>query len=105
MATVKQAKAKKNLIDDNQIISLYMNDVLEHGEEPKNVFSFCKKHSIEESDFYSFFGSYDSVKQAIWIKFFENAVVTIQKEKDFENYSDKNKLLTLPLTEVMFCFH
>ena len=98
MATTKQVKAKKNLIDDNQIISLYMNDVLEHGEEPKNAFSFCKKHDLEESDFYSFFGSFDSVKQAIWIKFFENAVATIQKEKDYENYSDKNKLLTLYFT-------
>ena len=98
MATAKQLKAKKVLIDDVQIISLYMNDVLEHNEEPRNVYSFCKKHSIEESDFYSFFGSFDTVKQAVWIKFFENAVTTIEKEEAFENYSDKNKLLTLYFT-------
>ena len=103
MATTKQAKAKKDLIDDNQIISFYMNDVLEHNEEPKNVYSFCKKHGIEESDFYSFFGSFDSVKKAIWIKFFENAVTTIEKDATYENYTDKNKLLTLFFTlfEVM----
>ena len=103
MATTKQAKAKKDLIDDNQIISFYMNDVLEHNEEPKNAYSFCKKHGIEESDFYSFFGSFDSVKKAIWIKFFENAVTTIEKDATYENYTDKNKLLTLFFTlfEVM----
>ena len=103
MAIKKQVKEKKDLIDDNQIISFYMNDVLEHNEEPKNVYSFCKKHGIEESDFYSFFGSFDSVKKAIWIKFFENAVTTIEKDATYENYTDKNKLLTLFFTlfEVM----
>ncbi len=98
MATTKRAKTKKNSIDDNRIIELYMNDVLENNEEPKNAFVFCKKHEIEESDFYSFFGSLEVVKQTIWVKFFENAITTIEKEKDFESYSDKNKLLTLYFT-------
>ena len=103
MATTKQAKTNKHLIDDNQIISFYMNDVLEGNEEIKNVYSFCKKHNIEESDFYTFFGSFNSVKKSIWIKFFANALATIEKEIAFENYSDKNKLLTLYFTlfEVM----
>lgn len=98
MATTKRAKAKKNTIDDDYIIELYMNDVLETNEEPKNAFVFCKKHEIEESDFYAFFGSLDTVKQTIWVKFFNNAVATIEKEAAFENYSDKNKLLTLYFT-------
>ncbi len=98
MATTKQTKAKKDLIDDNKIVSLYMNDVLDHNEEPSNAYSFCKKHGIEESDFYSFFGSFDSIKKAIWTKFFENAVATIEKEPNFETYTDKNKLLTLYFT-------
>ncbi len=98
MATTKNPKAKKKQQDDLQIISLYMNDVLEMHEEPKNVFVFCKKHGIEESDFYSFFGSLDALKQDIWVKFFENAVAAIEKEPDFDSYSDKNKLLTLYFT-------
>lgn len=98
MATTKRSKAKKVSLNDNHIIEFYMNDVLETNEEPKNAFVFCKKHEIEESDFYSFFGSLEAVKQAIWVKFFENAVATIEKEAAFENYSDKNKLLTLYFT-------
>jgi len=98
MATTKRAKTKKNSVNDNHIITLYMNDVLETNEEPKNAYVFCRKHEIEESDFYSFFGSLESVKRAIWVKFFENAVDTIEKEKAFESYSDKNKLLTLYFT-------
>ncbi len=98
MATAKTSKSKQKMVDDTSIISLYINDVLESQEAPKNVFVFCKKHGIEESYFYSFFGSLDSLKQAIWVKFFENSVVAIEKEAAFEGYSDKNKLLTLYFT-------
>lgn len=98
MATTKTTNAKKKQLNDLQIVSLYMNDVLEMNEEPKSVFVFCKKHNIEEIDFYSFFGSLDSLKKAIWVKFFENSVTTIEKESTFETYSDKNKLLTLYFT-------
>jgi hypothetical protein len=98
MATAKTRQAKKKQFNDLQIISLYMNDVLEMNEAPKNIFVFCKKHTIEESDFYSFFGSLDALRQDIWVKFFENAVTTIEKEPTFETYSDKNKLLTLYFT-------
>ncbi|MFN3753598.1 TetR family transcriptional regulator C-terminal domain-containing protein [Flavobacterium sp.] len=98
MATTKRAKAKKDIINDDYIIELFINDVLESNEEPKNAFVFCKKHEIEESDFYSFFGSLEVVKQNIWVKFLENAIATIEKEQEFQSYSDKNKLLTLYFT-------
>lgn len=98
MATTKTVKTAKNVMDDNKIISIYMNDVLEKNAEPTNVFLFCKNNAIEESDFYAFFGSFDSVKQTVWVKFFENAKATIEKEAAFETYSDKNKLLTLYFT-------
>jgi hypothetical protein len=98
MATTKSQKAKQKQLNDLQIILLYMNDVLEMNEAPKNVYIFCKKHDIEESDFYSFYGSLDALKKDIWVKFFENTIATIKKEPTFETYSDKNKLLTLYFT-------
>jgi hypothetical protein len=98
METTKKSTSRKKSIDDNAIISKYMDYVLENSEEPKNVYSFCKLNKIEETEFYTFFGSLDALKQEIWVKFFENALVTIEKEEAFENYSDKNKLLTLYFT-------
>ena len=98
METAKKKTSKTKLIDDNAIISMYMEYVLEKNEEPKNVYSFCKEHKIEETDFYKFFGSLDALKQDIWVKFFENAEASITKDADFEGYSDKNKLLTLYFT-------
>lgn len=96
--TTKNPKAKKALLNEENIISMYMNDVLENNESPKNAYLFCKQNNIAESDFYTFFNSVEALKQAIWLKFFENAVATIEKEAAFESYSDKNKLLTLYFT-------
>lgn len=87
MATTKKAKVKTAIIDETLIITHFMNEVLENNEEPKNVYVFCKKHSIEESDFYSFFGSFDSLKETIWEKFFENALTTIQNDKNYASFS------------------
>lgn len=98
MATVKKATFEKQLLDDNQIITLYINSVLENNEPPKNIYLFCKQNNIEEAEFYSFFGSFDAVKQAIWVKFFENATEAIAKEPTYHSFTNKNKLLTLYFT-------
>ncbi|WP_396157001.1 TetR family transcriptional regulator C-terminal domain-containing protein [Flavobacterium sp.] len=98
MATTKKASTNKEILDDNKIISLYMNSVLQDNQEPKNVYVFCKNNNLSETDFYSFYGSFDSLKQDIWVKFFENAVKTIEKDKEYNSYSDKDKLLTLFFT-------
>jgi tetracycline repressor-like protein len=99
MATTKKApKAKTRLIDDTEIISLYMNDVLEHNDQPANVYLFCKRNQIEEPDFYTFFNSIDALKQEIWVKFFENARTTIHADSNYASYSGKNKLLSLYFT-------
>ncbi|WP_309640553.1 TetR family transcriptional regulator C-terminal domain-containing protein [Flavobacterium sp.] len=95
MATTKKSTSKKQLVDDNHIIVLYMNYVLEHHAAPKNIYTFCKENSIEEADFYSFFASFGSLRQMIWVKFFENVKQTIAKDKSYPTYTDKNKLLTL----------
>jgi hypothetical protein len=98
MATTKKAAEKKVQMDDNHIISLYTNDVLEDNHNTKNVYVFCKKNNIEETDFYSFFGSLDAVKQSVWTKFLENAINTVEKDKNYESYPNKNKLLSLYFT-------
>ena len=98
MATTKKSSAKTKLIDDDQIISFYMDTVLKNNQAPKNIYIFCNENEIEEAQFYSFFGSFESLKQNIWLKFFENAVATIQKDENYSGYTDKNKLLTLYFT-------
>ena len=98
MATVKKTTNKKKMIDDNDIITLYMDQILLGEEEPKTVYAFCKKNNMEESDFYTFFGSFESLKQEIWNKFLENTISTLHNDESFASYSPKNKLLTFYFT-------
>ncbi|WP_277013000.1 TetR family transcriptional regulator C-terminal domain-containing protein [Flavobacterium lindanitolerans] len=98
MATAKNSKSKKQLIDDDQLIEIYMNTVLEKNEAPKNVYLFCKENSVEEADFYSFFNSLDALKETIWVKFFENTINTLHKDTNYAGYENRNKLLSLYFT-------
>ena len=98
MATTKKSNTKKDIVDENQIIAFYMNDVLENNHNIKNVYVFCKNNNIEETDFYSFFGSLEAVKQSIWVKFLDTAIANIEKEASYYDYSNKNKLLALYFT-------
>lgn len=97
MAT-KNKTASKKLLDDDQIVSLYVKSVLENNHPPQNIYLFCKENNIEESDFYAFFGSFGNLRQTVWIKFFENAKTAIGKESAYASYSNKNKLLALYFT-------
>jgi len=47
--------AKKKTISSNDIISFYMNYVLEHDANPKSVYAFCKINNFEEALFYKQF--------------------------------------------------
>ena len=97
MAVTKKSATKKQQVDENQIISLYMNDIL-RNEEPKNIYMFCLNHQIEESDFYMYYGSFEALRKQIWSKFLQNAIATINKDKAYNCYADKDKLLALYYT-------
>ena len=98
MALIKSTLTEKIVLDDNQIISYYMNDVLEDNHNIKNVYVFCKNNNISEVEFYSFFGSLEAVRDAVWVKFLDNAVATLEKDENYSSYTDKNKLLALHFT-------
>ncbi len=98
MATANKTAPKKELIDDDKIVELYMNDTLQHNAEPANVYIFCKRYHIEETQFYQFFNSFGALRQEIWVKFFENAESIMAQSADYRGYSEKDKLLTLYYT-------
>ena len=98
MATTKKSTSTKTITDDSQIISAYMDYVLTHDKEPRNVFIFCKENHIDESLFYSFFSSVESLKEQIWERLFENALQTLHKDENYASYSQRNKMLSLYFT-------
>lgn len=88
---------KKNINKDN-LISWYMEFVLENNHQPKSVFSFAKENNFEESDFYKYYGSFEAIEQSIFSEFFHNTVKVLAKSEDYENFDARNKLLSFYFT-------
>lgn len=92
MATKTKTKEKK--ITEDDIIGMYMEYVLEHEVVPKSIYKFCKMNRIEEADFYGIFGSVEGIQKAIWNKFYTNTEALLLKNKEYGDFSNKNKMLS-----------
>jgi hypothetical protein len=89
---------KKTAISQEKILSEYSNFILEKNEKPKSVYQFAKEIKIEESQFYEFFSSFESLEKQYFQIFFNKSVEVIYKSEDFEKYDSKTKLLSLYFT-------
>ena len=90
------ARKKNNNAQD--IISMYMNYVLEHNKQPASVYIFSKENKIEEQDFYQHFTSFDSLEKSIFTEFFNNTLHVLAKSEDYESFDARNKLLSFYFT-------
>ncbi|RIV47476.1 TetR family transcriptional regulator C-terminal domain-containing protein [Flagellimonas pelagia] len=92
------ATSVKTSITEEKIITWYMDSVLENGKVPESVYKFCKANKIGEDTFYGFFGSFESIQQRIWHKFFDNTTALLNKNKDYATMSNEDKMLTFFFT-------
>lgn len=90
--------AKKKNITSNDILSFYMDFVLEHGHQPKTVYAFAKSNQFEEQKFYSFFGSFDALEKHIFKVFFDNTIHALKKNEDYHSFDARHKLLSFYFT-------
>lgn len=90
--------AKNKIISDNDILSFYMDYVLEHNEKPTSVYSFTKANNFEESKFYEFFGSFEVIEKHIFKAFFDNSMIALNKSDEFQSFDARNKLLSFYFT-------
>jgi hypothetical protein len=98
MTTKSKTSPAQKKIDDTKILEGYMNYVLEHHHEPKNVYLFCKEIKITEIDFYSFFSSLEALRSDFWVKIFESTIQTLNNDNTFESFSQREKILTMYFT-------
>ncbi|MFN2260682.1 MAG: TetR family transcriptional regulator C-terminal domain-containing protein [Psychroflexus sp.] len=91
MATQSKKNKQVTKID---ILTYYMEYVLEHEATPKSVFKFAKDHNFEEADFYKYFGNFDALKKNIWETFFSNAHELMMKNEEVQSYGSREKMLT-----------
>jgi len=90
--------AKKKNISKEDVISYYMEYVLEQGKKPNSVYAFAKDNNFEESEFYQFFGGFEAVEKNIFKTFFDNTILALEKSKDYDSFEPRNKLLSFYFT-------
>ncbi|MEO8933596.1 MAG: TetR family transcriptional regulator C-terminal domain-containing protein [Xanthomarina sp.] len=90
--------AKKKTLNNPDIMSLYMNYVLENNKKPSSVYMFCKENKLSESEFYTHFTSFEILDKAIFNAFFENSLQVLNKSEDYISFDSRNKLLSFYFT-------
>jgi len=89
---------KKKKITPAEIISNYMEYVLDHDKKPKSVYSFSKAKKFEEATFYEHFGNFEALEQSIFKAFFDNTIAVLEKSDDYKSFDARNKLLSFYYT-------
>lgn len=89
---------KKVILTKDMIVSMFMNYTLEHDEKPKSVYQFAKLNGFSEAEFYSFFGTLESIEKEIFNLFLEKTIELLQKDKDYDTYDMKTKMLSFYFT-------
>jgi AcrR family transcriptional regulator len=92
------ASAKKTVITDAKIVELYMDHVLENGAVPTSIYKFCKENKLKEEEFYAHFGSFDTIQQSIWSRFFESTLTLLKKNEQYESMTNEERMLTFFFT-------
>tara|TARA_B100000795_G_scaffold266202_1_gene249025 strand:+ start:830 stop:1486 length:657 start_codon:yes stop_codon:yes gene_type:complete len=90
--------AKKKNITENDIISWFMEYVLNHNKQPSSVYSFAKDNNFEEGSFYKYFGSFEAVEKGVFKTFFNNTIILLNKSEDYDDFDARNKLLSFYYT-------
>ena len=90
--------AKKKTISKEDIMTFYMDYVLEHNQNPKSVFAFAIMNQFEESKFYEFFASFEVIEKGVFEAFFSNSINALNKSEDYQNFDARNKLLSFYFT-------
>jgi hypothetical protein len=89
---------KKSEITRNKIVSMYMKYRLDYNDKPKSVYQFAKTNGFDETEFYKFFGTVESIEKEIFKMFLENTVELIKKDPAYETYDMKSKMLSFYFT-------
>jgi hypothetical protein len=89
---------KKSTLTKDKIVSMFMQDTLENNEKPKSVYHFAKANGITEAEFYTLFGGLEGVEKEIFNQFLEKTKELLNKDKDYEYYDMKSKMLSFYFT-------
>ena len=94
MLIQKKMATKIKEISAASITEMYIHYCLEHNENPKSVYLFCKRNGIVEKEFYAYFSSIEAIEKSVFISFHKLTLELMSKSTDSDLLSFREKLLT-----------
>ena len=91
-------KTTKAQADKDTLLSAYITYTLEEERFPVSVYKFCKHIDIPESEFYKHYGSMEGLQRGIWTSFFEQTLSLLEKDKSYQDYGNREKMLSFFFT-------
>ena len=86
------APKKKKVITEDVIVSAYTDYCLTHGKKPNSVYEFAKLNTMEESDFYQFFASFEFLEKQYFVSMFAYTLELLEKNETYHSYTSADKL-------------
>ena len=94
---------KKKKASGSDIITFYMDYVVEHHAKPKSVEDFSQIHNFDEELFYEYFYSFKALEKDIYKLLFENSLSILLQSEEYVTFSNKDKLIALE--SILFLFY
>ena len=89
---------KKKQISKLDILTIYMDFVVEHQNKPIDVEDFCTTSKIDTSNFYEHFKSLKKVEKTVFKELFKNSLEVLSESEEFLTFDKKNQLISLYFT-------
>jgi AcrR family transcriptional regulator len=94
----KTNKKKAGIGPQTRIELAYIDFLLNHGQRPASVFKFAQDLGMKEEDFYTYFGSFEGLDQAIWKGFIERTLQRLTTDTAYAGFSVREKILAFYYT-------
>ena len=89
---------KKKNVTSSDIITLFMDYVVENNSRPTSIDSFIEYCDIDEKSFYQNFKSFKKIEKKIFKEIFENSLGILNENSDFQLFDNRNKIISLYFT-------
>ena len=85
-------------ITKQEILTAYMNHVLDFDNQPNSIHAFAKKLGIDEKDFYNHYTSFDQIAADVYVTFYEESIKLMMSEISYNELDSRNELLAFYFT-------
>ena len=90
--------AKTDTISASYIMTCYMDFVTSQQNKPTSIDDFSQIHQFDADIFYKHFASFNALEKEIYNHFFEQTLVILKDSQDYQQFSKKEKLLSMYFT-------